>query len=380
MKNILYVSPFARIGGGELSLIAILKNLDKEAFKALVICYEEGHFPDKLRELGFDCVVLKRRFKALDGFLILRLISYIKKRKIDIVHVNSLDIRAAIAAKLSGAALIGHLRVIFAFTWVDSLFARLSDITIAVSYAALEAFCAKFKDLRDKFIVLAPLIDMKPGETAPADLRKEFNLNEQDKLIGIVGRLDPFKGHDVFLRSAAIVKNILPRVKFFIIGGSLPPDNGEAAYLKQIKELARELGLSGDVIFTGFRDDVLKVIAGLDVLVAPSRQIKRGSGVVNEGFGRIILEAMSLGVPVVASASGGLREIIDDKVHGLLVRPDDYARTAEAVLFILNNAQKRQEMLEAAKRKFESCYSVKNISLLLKLYHNVIREKRRGIE
>lgn len=73
-------------------------------------------------------------------------------------------------------------------------------------------------------------------------------------------------------------------------------------------------------------------MAGLDVLVAPSRQIKRGTGVVNEGFGRIILEAMSLGVPVVASASGGLGEIIDDKVNGLLVRPDDYIHTAEAVL------------------------------------------------
>ena len=375
MKNILYVSPFARIGGGELSLIAILKNLDKEVFKAQVICYEQGHFPDKLRELGFDCVVLKRRFKALDGFLILRLISYIKKRKIDIVHVNSLDIRAAIAAKLSGVPLIGHLRVIFAFTWRDSLFVRLSNITIAVSSAALEAFCGKFKDLRNKFIVLPPVIDMKPAEAAPADLRKEFNLNEQEKLIGIVGRLDPFKGHDVFLRSAEIVKNILPRVKFFIIGGSLLPDSDEAQYLEQIKELARELGLSGDVIFTGFRDDVLKVMAGLDVLVAPSRQIKRGSGVVNEGFGRIVLEAMSLGVPVVASASGGLREIIDDRVDGLLVPANDYIHTAEAVLFILNNARKRQEMVEAAKRKFESCYGVKNISLLLKLYRNVSGER-----
>ena len=375
MKNILYVSPFARIGGGELSLIAILKNLDKDAFKARVICYEEGHFPERLRELGFDCAVLKRRFKALDCFLILRLISYIKKRKIDIVHVNSLDIRAAIAAKLSGASLIGHLRVIFAFTWRDSLFVRLSDITIAVSYAALDAFCGKFKDLRDKFIVIPPLIDILPGETAPADLRKEFKLNEQEKLIGIVGRLDPFKGHDVFLRCAAIVKNALPRAKFFIIGGSLYPDKDEAAYLKQIKKLACELGLSGDVIFTGFRDDALRVMAGLDVLVVPSRQIKRGFGTVNEGFGRIVLEAMSLGVPVVASASGGLKEIIDDKVNGLLVRPDDYAHTAEAVLFILNNARKSQEMVEQAKRKFESCYSVKNISLLLNLYHNISGEK-----
>ena len=116
-------------------------------------------------------------------------------------------------------------------------------------------------------------------------------------------------------------------------------------------------------------------MAGLDVLVAPSRQIKRGSGIVNEGFGRIVLEAMSLGVPVVASASGGLKEIIDDKVNGLLVRPDDYAHTAEAALFILNNARKSQEMVEQAKRKFESCYSVKNISLLLNLYHNISGEK-----
>lgn len=376
MKNILYVSPFARIGGGELSLIAILKNLDKQAYRARVICYEEGHFPDKLRKLGFECLVLRRGIKLWDWILILRLIGYIKKKSIDIVHVNSLDIRAAVAAKLSGVPLVGHLRVIFPFGWPDALFVRLSDITIVVSRAAQEAFCREFPDLKSKFMVIPPLIDIRAGETAPLNLRQEFNLADETKLIGIVGRLDPFKGHDVFLRAAAIIKNMLPRAKFFIIGGSLSPDNDEALYLKEINKLVGELGLSRDVIFTGFRDDILRVMAGLDVLVVPSRQIKRGHGVVNEGFGRIILEAMSLGVSVVASASGGLREIIDDKVNGLLVPSDDYTHTAEAALFILNNARKKQEMAEAARLKFERCYSVKNISLLFNLYHAVIRGKK----
>lgn len=371
MKNILYVSPFARLGGGELSLIAILKNLDKDLFKAQVICYEPGHFPDKLRELGFACIILKRRFKLLDCFLILRLISYIKKRKIDLVHVNSLDLRAAMAAKLSRVPLIGHLRVIFPFTWRDSLFVRLSNLTIAVSEAVREAFCAGGRGLRNKFVVIPPLVDIKPSEIAAVDLRKEFRLNEQAALIGIVGRLDPFKGHDVFLRAGAIIKERLPQAKFFIIGGSLLPDKEEVEYLKQIKKLTSELGLNCDVIFTGFRDDVLNIIAGLDVLVAPSRRIIRRGGSVIEGFGRIVPEAMALGVPVVASASGGLKEIINDKVNGLLVSPNDYKQTAEAVIFILNNAPQSRQMAEAAKQKFENCYSAKNIGRLTNIYTTI---------
>lgn len=380
MENILYVSPFARVGGGELSLITILKNLDRESFKAQVICYEEGHLPDKLKDLGFDCAVLKRRFKVLDCFLILRLMCYIKKKKIDLVHVNSLDIRAAIAAKLSGVPFLGHLRVIFPFTWRDSLCVRLSSLTIAVSESTREAFCGQYKDLRNKFIIIPPVIDSKSCTLAAVDLRKEFKLSKQADLIGMVARLDPFKGHDVFLRSAALIKNMMPQVKFLIIGGSLAPGNEEVNYLKQIKKLTSELGLNNEVIFTGFREDVLSVMSELSVLVAPSRKVERGGGVVTEGFGRIIPEAMSLGVPVVAAASGGLREIIDDKVNGLLVPPDDPAHTAEAVFFILNNVQKKQEMVEAAKQKFEKRYSVKNIDILFDLYHTVIPEKKNGIK
>lgn len=376
MKNILYVSPFARVGGGELSLIAILKNLDNGAYKARVICYEDGHFPDKLRELGFECAVLRRGSKFWDWILILRLIGYIKKRKIDIVHVNSLDIRAAVAAKLSGAPLAGHLRVIFPFGWPDALFVRLSDITIAVSQAVREAFCREFPDLKSKFTVIPPLIDIKAEETAPVNLREEFNLAGEAKLIGIVGRLDPFKGHDVFLRAAAIIKKRFPKARFFIIGGSLSPDKEEREYFKQIEDLIRRLDLNAEVIFTGFRDDVLRVMAGLDVLVASSRRLSRGRGSVIEGFGRVVPEAMSLGVPVVASASGGLKEIIDPGVNGLLVEPNDYKQTAEAVIFILTNPQKSRQMCEAARERFERCYSAKNIHLITDIYCSITGKTR----
>lgn len=371
MKNILYVSPFARLGGGELSLIAILNNLDKDNFKTQVICYEEGHFPDRLRESGFDCTVLKRRFKALDWFLVLRLIRYIKKRKVDIVHVNSLDIRAAIAARLSRTPLIGHLRVIFPFTRRDGLFVRLSNITIAVSLAAREEFCRKFKGLRNKFIVIPPVVDIRPNEITAVDIRKEFKLNEQAKLIGIVGRIDPFKGHDVFLRAAAIIKEKAPQARFLIIGGSLAADNEEIMHLKQLQKLVKELGLSGEVIFTGFRDDALNIMAGLDVLAATSKSIRKQGGLLMEGFGRMVVEAMALGVAVVASASGGLCEIVDDKVNGLLVPNDDYKRAADAILFVLNNEQKRREMRAAAKHKFERCYSAKKVSLISDMYLNL---------
>ncbi|MFH1507782.1 MAG: glycosyltransferase family 4 protein [Candidatus Omnitrophota bacterium] len=374
MINILYISPFGYLGGGEISISTIINNLDRENFNPLVVCYEEGVFPDSLRRQGIECLILKRKSYFSDPAIILSLVRLIKYKKIDLVHVNSLDIRAGLAAKLSATPFVGHLRVIFPFTWRDSLFVWLSNITIAVSTVVVNILAGDRLSIRDKFIVMPPAIDI-PVQTKHSDLRQEFGLEAGTLLIGIVGRLDPFKGHPVFIDMAAEIKKRVSNIKFLVIGGSATGATSTVdTYEMELRSKVSGLGLDKDFIFTGFRADVLSVIGGLDILVIPSHSVKKGRGELREGFGRVAVEAMAMGVPVVASLSGGLPEIIQDKVNGLLVPPDDPIATAEAVIWLKNNPKKTEIIKQKGRERFEEFYSTRNLVSLYELYAKLAKK------
>ena len=130
--------------------------------------------------------------------------------------------------------------------------------------------------------------------------------------------------------------------------------------------------MGDSVVFTGLRPDILNVIAALDVLVVPSRVIKKPRGISTEGFGRVAIEAMALGVPVVSSDAGGLKEIVRDGVSGIVVASDDPLAAARAVTGLLGNRERAAAVKSAAKRQFDELYSLKSIEKIEELYRNVI--------
>ena len=371
MKKILYVSPFSHIGGGEISILTVIANLNKRELHPILVCYEDGPFVEKARRSGIETIVFRRAGLMSEFSIIWKLVRYIKEKKICLVHVNSLDIRAGIAAWLAGIPFIGHLRVIFPFTWRDRLFVRLSIFTIAVSEAAADEFCKYSEVYRNKFIVIPNAADIPP-EVRAAPLRSEFNIPAPAVLVGMAGRMDPFKGHTVFIDAAALIKKGAPETWFFIIGGASPGKGNEAEYLEMLKKRIKGLGLTDNFIFTGFRDDILSVIAALDVMVVPSCVIRKGAGIVAEGFGRVAIEAMAVGVPVVSSDAGGLKEIIEPGVSGVLVPTGDSAAVAEAVIGLLRDRKKADAIRAAAKSRFEALYSPRSLDKLYNTYDRII--------
>ena len=371
MIKVLYVSPFSHIGGGEISILTVINNLDKNRFSASLVTYGEGPFAEMARRRGIDTAVIRRSGPLSEISVITNLIAYIRQKDIDIVHVNSLDIRAGVAARLAGVPCVGHLRVIFPLTWRDRLFVRLSRVTIAVSKAAVDYFCEGASGYGKKFIVMPNMVDV-PAEVKPAPLRSEFGIPEGAPLIGMAGRMDPFKGHNVFIDAAAIIKNDIPDARFFIVGGPSEGDAAEEEYFKQQKARADSAGMGDSIVFTGFRPDILNVIAALDVLVVPSRVIKKPRGISTEGFGRVAIEAMALGVPVVSSDAGGLKEIVRDGVSGIVVASDDPLAAARAVTGLLGDRERAAAVKSAAKRQFDELYSLKSIEKIEELYRNVI--------
>ncbi len=163
MRTILYVSPPARLGGGEISLLTLVAGLPRDRYRPVIVTYEDGELVERLRAMGVDVEVLRR-----GPALIPRLARLIRRQEAGLVHVNLFDLRAALAARWAGVPLIGHLRVIFPFRWPDRLFVRLCDRTIAVSDAVRDHFCRDAPDLRARFRTAynaRPSSEPSPGST-----------------------------------------------------------------------------------------------------------------------------------------------------------------------------------------------------------------------
>ncbi len=120
----------------------------------------------------------------------------------------------------------------------------------------------------------------------------------------------------------------------------------------------------------------MSTIAALDVMVVPSRVIRKGACIVTEGFGRVAIEAMAVGVPVVASDAGGLKEIIEPGVSGVLVPTGNSAAVAEAVIELLRDRKKADAIRSAAKSRFEALYSTRSLDKLYDVYGDIIDKER----
>ena len=140
-----FVADAARIGGGEVSVLGLLQHLDRARYRPVFLCYGSGALTARLGEMGIPVYTLERGSRIGDLFLAVRMALILRKERVALVHVNSLDIRAGLAARLAGARLLGHLRVIIPFTWVDRIFARMADRIFAVSRAAIRAIRCRFE-------------------------------------------------------------------------------------------------------------------------------------------------------------------------------------------------------------------------------------------
>lgn len=177
-------------------------------------------------------------------------------------------------------------------------------------------------------------------------------------VVGIVARLIPSKGVDVFLRAVQLLRPEIPELKAVIIGQG--PAEGELKYM------AHSLGLQNTVKFLGHCQDVPSLLKEMTVFVLPTR---------SEGLGISILEAMAMGVPVVATAVGGVPELVKHQQTGMLVRVDEYGAIARAVRQILQNREQTEAMRRAA---FEHIKAKYNAALMVERTLEVYRQVLHG--
>ncbi len=307
--------------------------------------------------IGAEIVDLDRG--KFDPRTVADLVRVIKQRNIEVVHCHGYGACTfgRIAALLCRVPCIVHEHMIddsvpLVQKVVDFVLAPATTKSIAVS-AAVAEFMTEGRFVPRKSLSI--LYNTIPSEIASfqrrgekGQLASDLGLPEESMTVGIVGRLDPVKGHSNFLRAAARVLESFPRAHFVVVGaGDLMAD---------LQSLVADLGISEKVSFLGHREDIGYVVSEFDVYVSCS---------LAEGLGIANIEAMSLGVPVVATAVGGVPELITDDESGLLVPPESPDLLAAAVTRLLEDASLRRRLSAAALQKYKDNFEIRGITAQL---------------
>jgi len=285
-----------------------------------------------------------------------RLLELIRRFDIDWVHTNSLVIiDGALAARLSGIPHVWHAREVFTeespyhflFGHLGhrialSLIDYLSDRIIAISSAVGHSLSHTNRLFRSIVVYNAVEVSVADTSGARERIRKLLSIPTGVYLVGEVARLAPIKGYDDYVRAAAQVHQAMPNTRFVAVGDAL-----SEAYQQSISELIARLGMERDISLLGFRHDVADIMGALDLLVLPSHY---------EPFGRVLVEAMAAGKPVIGTNVGGIPEIIENGTNGLLVAPGSPDALAGAIIKILQNPDMARRMgaagRELAKARF----------------------------
>ncbi|MBI3637208.1 MAG: glycosyltransferase, partial [Candidatus Rokubacteria bacterium] len=173
-------------------------------------------------------------------------------------------------------------------------------------------------------------------------VRDEFGLAADTPVVGLVANVRGSKGHEFFIGAARTIVAALPAARFLIVGDGVGFDD--------VRRRVREAGLEREIIMTGFRRDVPEVMAALDVLVLPSTR--------SEATSQVIPQALAVGTAVVASAVGGIPEIVRDGETGRLVPPGDAGAIASAVLDLLRHRERAQALADAGRALIQRRYTV----------------------
>lgn len=210
----------------------------------------------------------------------------------------------------------------------------------------------------EKFTTIHSGVDLSRFDATLYDrtrMREELDIPPGDLVVGTAGRLTPVKGHVHLLAAAAEILAARPDTTFVFLG--------EGELKMRLLEQAEALGVANKVRFPGWRPDVAAVMSVFDVFVLPS---------LNEGMGRVLIEAMALSMPIVASRIGGIKDLVTNGGNGMLVPPGDAAAIASAVLALLGNEQKRLAMGSEGRRMAGNYSAQRMVKKIEALYDQLL--------
>lgn len=352
----------AQLSGAELALFRVLPAMKR--VEPLVLLAQDGPLADALRSSGIPVEIRQlaestrnlHREQVTSAHVVAgagstaayawNLSRRLRQLQPDVVHLNSLKacVYGSLAARLAGVPSVWHARDRIA---ADYLPAR------AVGPLRLLARTVPTRVVANSASTWASLRLPGPATVVPSPAADEFfavrAAAADVRCIGMVGRLSPWKGQDVFLRAFALAFPTGP-VRAKVIGSAM---FGETSYAESLEQLVQDLELQGRVDLVGFRSEVARELEDVDVLVNAST--------APEPFGQVVVEALAAGRPVIAAAHGGPAEVLTDGLTGLLFPPGDVDELARALQRVAGDVGLRTG-LTTAGRSLAQSYTVRAVA------------------
>ena len=387
--NLLSVIHYPVFGGPHNQALRLSASLTTYGWKTIVLLPDEpGNAAERLRTA--EIVVTKTKLHrlratvnplthALFGLSFWREVSAIRRlirqHDIDLVQVHGLvNPHGAVAARLEGIPVVWQIvdtRPPMALRrLLMPLVARLADCVMFDGEALVSAYPGGAA-LSDKSFVYYPPVDVSkfhPGCAERDAVRLELGIHSHGPVVGTVANINPQKGYEYFLQAAAIIMRQIPDVTFLVVGSFYETHK---AYADQIRALAAKLEHPDRIIFAGTRDDVERMFSAMDVSLITS--VPR-----SEGTTTTAQESMALETPVIATDVGAVSEIVEDRVTGYVVPPEDPQAIAEATLRLLRDDDLRARMGRAGRERTVERFSVERcVDVHLQAYACALQQRAR---
>lgn len=358
--RILFFVRGLNVGGAQRQLVALMRGLRRRGHEVSVaVFYGGGVFEEEVRGEGIAIHDLEKRGRFDTLPFMTRFVRLVRSERPQIVHgyMGGANLFSAVLKPLLPPVKIvwgirSAMSDLSAYDWgskvsnqLERLVAPLADCIIANSDAARrQAVAEGLRD--DKIFVIPNGVDCErfhPDPAGRAQLREQWKIPSDAKLVGVVARLDPVKGHDTFLRAAAAIMATRPDVRFVCVG------TGDARHRERLERISAELALKDVLTWAGERKVTSAVYSALDVAVLSSN--------AGESFPNVVGEAMACGTPCVVSDTGDARLIVDDP--RAVFPPRDYEALARAVVAMLERVAAEDGRLSARTRaRVENEYSL----------------------
>jgi glycosyltransferase involved in cell wall biosynthesis len=366
--------------GAQHQLLELVKNLDRECFRPLVLTLSPGGAMENeyRAALGDGLISIKRKGK-FDLLYLYKVARLLRKMKVDVIQpfltpATFYSLLPAILCRTPVKIVTERNsrkgRDIGGFGYrcylkAEDLLTRFADWAIANSGAGRDYLIERGVNPNHTWVIYNG-IDLSGfvfDNEDVAQIRQQFDIPPDKQVIGMIARLHPIKRHDIFLRAAAIVHREIPGTKFAILG--------DGPLRSQLENLTQELGLSSQVIFCGEQQNTYPYTAAFDIVAMSSD---------SEGLSLSLCEAMALGKPIVATDAGGNKELVENGETGFIVPLGDAESLAEAMLRLIRDPDLARAMGQRAKEKIATQFSPKKyVTEYQTLYEETLRQKKNNL-
>jgi len=377
--NLLYVITKLELGGAQKQLLSLISHLDKSKYRIFLFTAHQGLL---IQNVSLISDLTLYRSKYLEGQIspikdiiaLIEIFWFIKKNKIEIVHTHSskAGILGRIAAKLAGKKFIIHtvhgwsfndFQLFFMrniFICLERLTAQFTKRLIVVSSydkgKGLENGIGK----ESNYTIIRYGINKDEFLLKDRSIKEELGIKDSDLVVGMISCLKPQKSPQDFVRLAFQINQILPQMKFILIG------DGVLRY--RVEKLVRRYNLQKNLILTGWRRDIPRILSAIDIFVLTS---------LWEGLPISVLEAMASAKPVVATHTGGIEEAIIEGKTGFLIPVRDVKKMSDRLITLLKDGNLRKELGQNARDFLDGSYHLENmVNANQDLYENLVKEER----